>query len=48
MDVSANDFIEIRCPKCGKLIFRVKIGTVGMIEFYCMRCHKTYQQPLKQ
>lgn len=36
-------YIEIRCPKCGKLMFRVVRGTTGTCEFYCRHCHEKYQ-----
>lgn len=44
-----NDKIDIRCPKCDKLIAKMdRMGFCKNIYLYCKSCKKEYQITIKE
>ena len=38
LTIEAFTLQDARCPKCGRLLFKVKPGAVAMIEMKCEKC----------
>lgn len=38
--LSAVDYEDVRCPGCGKLLFRREKGSGGIVSIKCRRCKK--------